>query len=105
MNSTTSDTDLLNFINTISQDQVEIVNQTDQVQTFIEKHKKKNTTRQTKGAVNKLRRWLLEEKLEIRPLEQLQPTELNSYLSEFFVTLTKANGDLYEPSTLKGLFN
>ena len=92
--------DLLNFINSHNHGSQDTE---DKVQQFIENHKKKNTTRQTKGAVKKLKTWLLMEKLEIRELDQLQATEMNDYLAEFFVNLNKPNGDPYEPSSLKGI--
>ena len=45
----------------------------------------------------------LKSKQENRKIEEIQPQELNDFLSEFIVTVKRKDGGDYEPSSLRGL--
>ena len=44
----------------------------------------------------------LKSKQEKRNIEEIQPQELNDFLSEFIVTVRRNDGGDYEPSSLRG---
>ena len=44
----------------------------------------------------------LKSKQENRKIEEIQPQELNDFLSEFIVTVRRNDGGDYEPSSLMG---
>ena len=44
------------------------------------------------------------EKNEQRKIEEIQPEELNHFVSEFIVTVKRKYGQDYEPLTLRGCF-
>ena len=75
----------------------------DDVDDFINSKKKANTTKATKRDVSNIERWLRETKFELRPLELIDPPELNSYLSCFFISVRKSDGTEYEPSSLTSM--
>lgn len=70
---------------------------------FINKQKKPATVKQTNHIMSKLEKWLKEQKSELRSIEQIAPSELNTFLSEYFYQLKKVNGQPYEPTTLNGI--
>ena len=45
----------------------------------------------------------VEERHEIREIEKIPPTELDSYLSQFVLAARKKTGKYYEPSSLRGI--
>ena len=45
------------------------------------------------------------EKNEQKKIEEIQPEELNRYVSEFIVSVKRKDGQDYEPSSLRGLFS
>ena len=52
----------------------------------------------------KLTAFLLE-KNEQRKIQEIQPEELNRYVSEFILSVKRKDGQDYEPSSLRGLFS
>ena len=47
-----------------------------------------------------VKKFLVEERQEIREIEKIPPTELDSYLSQFVLARTKTGKD-FEPSSLR----
>ena len=47
--------------------------------------------------------FLVEERHEIREIEKIPPTELDSYLSQFVLAARTKTGKDYEPSSLRGI--
>ena len=45
------------------------------------------------------------EKNEQRKIQEIQPEELNRYVSEFILSVKRKDGQDYEPSSLRGLFS
>ena len=50
-----------------------------------------------------LKKVLVEELHEIREIEKIPPTELDSYLSQFVLAARTKTGKDYEPSSLRGI--
>ena len=50
-----------------------------------------------------VKKFLVEERHEIREIEKIPPTELDSYLSQFVLAARKKTGKYYEPSSLRGI--
>ena len=75
------------------------------VMTFIEGKKKKNTVSSTSRDVNNIRRWLAENKWELRDLEDIPVDELNRYLAQMWISIRKKKGGEYEPSSLDQMKN
>ena len=71
------------------------------VNQFIEEQKNKQTLSKTRRDVGLLSEFL-KSKQENRKIEEIQPQELNDFLSEFIVTVKRKDGGHYEPSSLKG---
>ena len=75
------------------------------VNQFIEEQKNKQTLPKTRQDVS----WLAVRVSEIQTrksawnIEEIQPEELNDFLSEFIVTVKRKDGGDYEPSSLRGL--
>ena len=70
------------------------------VKEFIDNQKKKTTLTATQCHIKLLQRFLIEEKTELRPFHEINATELDQYLAEFFIVLKKADGQDYEPSSI-----
>ena len=75
------------------------------VMTFIEGKNKKNTVSSTSRDVNNIRRWLAENKWELRDLEDIPVDELNRYLAQMWISIRKKKGGEYEPSSLDQMKN
>ena len=75
----------------------------DEVQDFINTQKKPNTVRATKCHLKVVHDWLLVNKFELRPIDQIPPNELNILLAEFFMKVKKSDGKDYEPCSLDSL--
>jgi len=71
------------------------------VNQFIEEQRNKETLSKTRRDVGLLSEFL-KSKQENRKIEEIQPQELNDFLSEFIVTVKRADGGDYEPSSLRG---
>ena len=50
-----------------------------------------------------VKKFLVEERHEIREIEKIPPTELDSYLSQFVLAARTKTGKDYEPSSLRGI--
>ena len=72
----------------------------DEIQKFINDQRKQSTVSSTVQHVNKLKKFLMIEKEEIREIHNIDAAELNSYLSEFFYLLKKNDNEDYEPSSI-----
>ena len=73
------------------------------VEKFIEGKENVNTKKKTFHDLNLVKKFLVEERHEIRELEKIPPTELDSYLSQFVLTArTKTEKD-FEPSSPRGI--
>ena len=70
------------------------------VDCFIDQQKKENTKKATAKDVRNVHRWLRENCDESRPMNEIEPDILDKYLSRFFISVRKADGSEYEPSTL-----
>jgi len=66
---------------------------------FIQQNRARNTVNKTRSDLNVWKRWCNSVQ-EQRELQVLPSAELNRLLSHFFKTVTKANGEEYEPGTL-----
>ena len=72
------------------------------VNEFIEAQENNNTQRKTKGDLSVLVEFLKTVKDETREVENIPPSELNEYLSEFILSVKKkSTNDEYEPCTLR----
>ena len=69
------------------------------IEKFVEQQKNINTKRKTESDLRKWYQWN-EEHGETRELKDIPPSELDSLLSHFFVTVRKNDGSLYELDTL-----
>ena len=74
------------------------------IEEYITDQENKNTRAKTRRDVKLLTAFLLE-KNEQRKIEEIQPEELNRYVSEFIVSVKRKDGQDYEPSSLRGLFS
>ena len=71
------------------------------VNQFIEEQKYKQTLSKTRRDVGFLSEFL-KSKQENRKIEEVQPQELNDFLSAFIVNVKRKDGGDYEPSNLRG---
>ena len=68
-----------------------------------------SSNRKNKQILSKTRRDVgllsefLKSKQENRKMEEIQPQELNDFLSEFILTVKRKDGGDYEPSSLRGV--
>lgn len=69
-----------------------VPNVLENVQNFIDGQKKENTVSATKTYMKTLNDWLFKFKLETTPIENISLDQLNLYLLEFFVKITKKMG-------------
>ena len=74
------------------------------IEEYITDQENKNTRAKTQRDVKLLTTFLLE-KNEQRKIEEIQPEELNRYVSEFIVSVKRKDGQDYGPSSLRGLFS
>ena len=73
------------------------------VEKFIEEEENVNTKKETFQDLKLVKKFLVEERQEIREIEKIPPTELDSYLSQFVLAARKKTGKYYEPSSLRGI--
>ena len=74
------------------------------VEEFIEGQENENTRRKTEQNVALLKEFL-RLKDESRPVEEIPPHELSSFISEFIITVRKKeNNEDYEPTSLRALY-
>ena len=64
---------------------------------------KTNTKRKTFCNLKLVKKFLVEERHEIREIEKIPPTELDGYLSQFVLAARSKTGKDYEPSSLRGI--
>ena len=73
---------------------------------FNEAEENQNTKRKTELDVNLIHSYIATEAvshLNGPPrMEELSPSELDTYLSKFLLVVRKKNGEEYEPTTLRG---
>lgn len=72
------------------------------VKDFIDQQKKKSTVNCTKRDLNIVYKWLVS-KNELRSIETIPATELDTYLAEFYVNVKKDNGSEYEPGSIDSI--
>ena len=72
------------------------------IQDFIDAQKLKNTVYKIKSNLKGFSRYLAKENEE-RKIEVIPVEKLDTYLSDFFMTVCKQNGDEYEPSSLSSM--
>ena len=72
------------------------------IDSFINEQANRNTLSKTRRDVSLLNEFL-QAKSEQRMLEEIPPSELNNYLSEFIVVVRRKDGEDFEPSSLRGL--
>ena len=75
----------------------------DKIKGFIECQRKQSTVQATLCHINKLNKFLLTEKEELRPIHEIEPVKLDQYLSEFFMDLKMPDGSEYEPVTIQSI--
>ena len=75
----------------------------DDIETFIEQNRNKNTKKKTASDLNVFYRWAKTVK-KTRQLDEIQPQELDKLLTHFVLKVRKQNGDEFEPDTLTSLF-
>ena len=73
------------------------------VEKFIEGEENIITKKKTFYDLKLVKRLLVEERHEIREIEKIPPTELDSYLSQFVLAARTKTGKDYEPSSLRGI--
>ena len=74
------------------------------VEEFIDGQENENTKKKTKHDVVLFHEFLVL-KGEMRQMDELTPPELNKFLSEFFLTVRKKEGnEEYEPNSLRSFF-
>ena len=82
------------------------VDVTDQdVEKLIEGEENSNTMKKASYDLNLLIKFLVEGLSEIRDLEKIPPTELDSYLSQFVLIARTKTGKYYEPSSPRGILS
>jgi len=78
----------------------------EEISDFVLKQKPKNTISKTKSDVGIFKRWLRETlPSDNRDLESIPPSQLNSFLRSFYLTVKKINGEEYEPDSLCAIKN
>ena len=73
------------------------------VEKFIEGEENANTKKKTFYDLKLVKKFLVEKRHEIREIEKIPPTELDSYLSQFVLAARTKTGKDYEPSSLRGI--
>ena len=74
----------------------------DETYAFLEEMKNPNTRRKTVSDCKIFTEWLASEN-ELRPMEEIEPTVLDSYLARFFLSVRNQKHEEYEPDTLKAI--
>ncbi|KAK7091244.1 uncharacterized protein KIAA1958-like [Littorina saxatilis] len=75
------------------------------VEAFIENSANQNTQKKTKSNMTILFSFISSTMPdEEHKIEHFSPEKLNAILSKFFITITKENGESYEPGSLRGFF-
>ena len=74
------------------------------IEEYITEQENKNTRAKTQWDVKLLTAFLLE-KNEQGKIEEIQPEELNRYVSEFILSVKRKDGQDYDPSSLRELFS
>ncbi|XP_061180197.1 zinc finger MYM-type protein 3-like [Saccostrea echinata] len=80
----------------------ELIESENSTENFVMNMRNPNTVRKTSTDVNKILTWL-RSKNRNRDICDIPAAELNTYLAQFFMTVTKQNGEQYEPNTLKSI--
>ncbi|KAK7106756.1 hypothetical protein V1264_017976 [Littorina saxatilis] len=76
------------------------------VEAFIENSANQNTQKKTKSDMTILFSFISSTMPdEEHKIEHFSPEKLNAILSKFFITITKENGEPYEPGSLRGFFS
>ena len=73
------------------------------VEKFIEVEENANTKKKPFYDLKLVKKFLVEGRHEIREIEKITPTELDSYLSQFVLAARTKTGKDYEPSSLRGI--
>ena len=73
------------------------------VEKFIEGEENANTKRKTFYDLKLVKKFLVEERHEIRAIEKIPLTELDGYLGQFVLAARTKTGKDYEPSSLRGI--
>ena len=71
------------------------------VEKFIEEEENANTKKKPFYDLKLVKKFLVEERQEIREIEKIPPTELDSYLSQFVLAARTKTGKDFEPSSLR----
>ena len=74
----------------------------DSVEKFIEEQENENTKKKTEQNICLLKQFLVL-KEETRPVENIPPLELNSFISEFIITVRRKDNEEYEPDSLRAM--
>ena len=69
--------------------------------TFVDDIKNRNTKRKTASDVNLLHSWMSEKLRDNRKAEFIPPSELDSILARFFLSIRKPDLTEYEPESIK----
>ena len=72
----------------------------DSVEKFIEEQENENTKKKTEQNICLLKQFLVL-KEETRPVENIPPLELNSFISEFIITVRRKDNEECEPNSLR----
>ena len=83
--------------------QINAVQLDDEISTFIEENRNKNTVKKTRADLNTFQR-LAKTVNETRTIEKIPRTELNNLLTHFVVKIRKQNGEEFEPDALTSFF-
>ena len=74
-----------------------------EVEKSIEGEENANAKKKTFYDLKLVKKFLVEERHEIREIEKIPPTELDSYLSQFVLAARTKTGKDFEPSSLRGI--
>ena len=75
----------------------------EKIKEFVESQRKRSTVQLSICHINKFTKFLLTDKEELRPFHEIEPVELDNYLSEFFMNLKMSDGTDYEPVTIQSI--
>ena len=75
------------------------------VRQFCKDQQKLNTVKVTNRDIKSVATWLASNKFELRNLEDIPPSKLNDYLSQFVIFVRKQDGSQYQPGTLTGMIH
>ena len=73
------------------------------VEKFIQGEENANTKKKTFYDLKLVKKFLVEERHDIREIEKIPPTELDGYFSQFVLAARTKTGKDYEPSSLRGI--